>query len=257
MKQLLLCEYRKTRRRYILLCALAIIAALLLCSTYGDYSSESGIFMLENGWMNFLYQLPMLNTIFLPILCTVVASRLADVEHRAVSLKQLCAIADKGRLYDAKLLYGLGIVLLCVLIDWIGVIIFGICMGFGGMLPWDLYLLFLLFTAVTTVAVYVISHTLSLLFKNQTFAFFVGIIGTFVGLFSMFLPQVPLLRRCLPWGYYGALQLVGMYGWNPDTRYADAYFAVMDIDWPFFLVLVAMTLLLYMVGRKLFCIKEV
>ena len=234
MRRLLQCEFYKTRRRYLFVTALAITAIGLAWATYGNYDGPSGAFMLENGWMAFLYQLPMLNAIFFPLLSIVIASRLADVEHKGGALKQLCAIAEKGRLYDAKLLYGLGIVLLAVLLHWLGLIVFGIVRGFGGTLPLRLYLLFLLFTILPTMAIYIIQHTLSLLYQNQAVSFFVGIIGTFAGLFSLFLPQVPLLRRFLPWGYYGTLQFVGMYGWTKETRYADAYFALMDIDWLFF-----------------------
>ncbi|HIU49259.1 MAG TPA: ABC transporter permease [Candidatus Avimonoglobus intestinipullorum] len=257
MIKLLKCEYLKTRRRYIVLTALAITAMGLLVGTYGDYSGDSGAFMLENGWMDFLYQMPLLNAIFFPLLSIVIASRLADVEHKGAALKQLCAIEKKGKLYDAKLLYGAGIVLLSICINWVALILYGKYMGFGGEVPWRLYLLFLLFTIVPTVVIYIIQHTLSMLFKNQAVAFFAGIIGTFAGLFSLFLPQVPILRRCLPWGYYGTLQFVGMFGWTKETRYANAYFALMDIDWLFFGILTASMIVFYLIGRKLFCEKEV
>ena len=257
MRKLLKCEFLKTRRRYIFLTALVITAMGVLWGTYGDYNSESGKFMLENGWMNFLYQLPLLNAIFFPLLSIVVASRLADVEHKGAALKQLCAIEEKGKLYDAKLLYGLGIVLLCVFLSWSAIVVFGMIKGFGGEFPLRLYLLYLLFTMMPTAAIYIFQHSLSLIFKNQAISFFAGIIGTFAGLFSMFLPQLPALRRCLPWGYYGALQFVGMFGWTQETRYANAYFAIMEIDWVFFAVLTAATVAIYLIGRTAFCEREV
>lgn len=257
MIRLFKCEYYKTRRRHLLLTALVITAMGLAWALHGDYSGEGGGFMLEHGWMNFLYQLPLLNAIFFPLLSIVVASRLADVEHKGAALKQLCAVADKGRLYDAKLLYGLGMVLLSIFINWAALIVFGKIVGFGGELPLGLYLLFLLFTIVPTAAVYVFQHTLSLIYKNQAVSFFAGVIGTFAGLFSMFLPQIPALRRCLPWGYYGALQFVGLFGWNAQTRYTNAYFEVMEIDWMFFGVLAAITAALYLGGKWIFCRKEV
>lgn len=257
MIQIFKCEFYKTRRRYLFLTALVITAMGLAWAMHGDYSGESGRFMLENGWMNFLYQLPLLNAIFFPLLSIVVASRLADAEHKGAALKQLCAVADKGRLYDAKLLYGLGLVLLLVFINWAALIVFGKTVGFGGKLPLRLYLLFLLFTAAPTAVVYIFQHTLSLIYKNQAVSFFAGVIGTFTGLFSMFLPQLPALRRCLPWGYYGTLQFVGMFGWNAQTRYANAYFEVMKIDWLFFGVLAAIAAVLYLGGKWIFCRKEV
>ena len=257
MINLIKCEYFKTRRRYIFLTAIAITVMGIVWATYGDYDGESGAFMIENGWMNFLYQLPLLNSVFFPLLSVVTASRLADIEHKGAAFKQLFAAEDRGRLYDSKLIYGLGITIICVLISWCAFIIFGKIMNFGGEFPIKLYLLFLLFTVVPTIAVYIIQHTLSLIFKNQAVSFFTGVIGTFAGLFSMFLPQLPLLRRCIPWGYCGTLQFVGMFGWTSETRYANAFFAVMDIDWAFFTVLTIFTIAIYFIGRKIFCEREV
>ncbi len=250
---LLKCEYRKTRRRYVFITALVITACELVFAFYGKYEG----FILENGWMSFLYQLPLINSIFFPVLSIVVASRLCDIEHKGQQLKLLCTMTEKGRLYDAKLLYGLGIVSLCLAVTFGAEIIFGKVMGFGGELPVKLYLIYMLFTAAPTFAVYVFQHTLSMLFKNQAIPFFAGIIGEFAGLFSMFLPQLPALRKAIIWGYYGVLQFVGLYGWTKETRYENAYFEIYDRDWTFFAVLVVLTVVMYLIGRKLFDMKEV
>lgn len=257
MIRLLKCEFWKTRRRFIFLTALVITAVGLVFSLYGDYSGPNANFLLENGWMMFLYQLPLSNAIFFPLLAIVIASRLADLEHKGAELKQLCAIEKKGRLYDAKLLYGAGILCLSVLINWVVILLFGKGIGFVGDLPLELYGLFLLFTIVPSLAVYLFQHAISMIFKNQAIAFFAGIIGTFIGLFSMFLPQLPWLRKCVPWGWYGTLQFVGMFGWTQETRYENAYFEIMKTDWIFFAVMIAVMIVLYFVGRKIFCTKEV
>lgn len=253
MIKLLQCEYRKTRGRYIFLTALAITAVQLCWALYGKYND----FALRNGWMMFLYQQPLVNAIFLPLLSVIVSSRLCDIEHKGVMLKSLEVLTEKGKFYDAKLIYGLAIVLFCNLVSWAGAIVFGYIKGFGGELPLKLYLLYLLFTAVPTIGVYIFQHTLALLFKNQAVTFFSGIIGTFCGLFSMFLPQIPILRKLILWGYYGVLQFVGMFGWTKETRYAEAYFEIMGFDWIFFGVLTAVCIAMYIIGRYLFCRKEV
>ena len=257
MIRLLKCEWKKTRRRYVLLCALFITAIGLIFSLYGDYSSPSGAFLLENGWMMLLYQLPLVNAIFFPLLSIVVASRLADIEHKGATLKQLCAIEEKGKLYDAKLIYGLGILCISLLTYWLTILIFGKIMNFGGTLPLMLYILYLLFTLVSTFVVYLFQHFMSMTFKNQAVAFFAGVIGTFIGVFSMFLPQLPWLRRAVPWGYYGALQFVGLFGWTSETRYENAYFELMEIDWLFFLMILGILFVFYFIGRMIFCKKEV
>lgn len=253
MIKLLQCEYRKTRGRYIFLTALAVTVFELLWALYGKYNG----FSLENGWMMFLYQFPLVNAIFMPLLSIIVSSRLCDIEHKGVMLKQLSVIVPKGKIYDAKLIYGLSVVLVCNLVSWLVTIVFGYLIGFQGDVPVRLYLLYFLFTVVPTTAVYIFQHVLSLNFKNQAITFFAGIIGTFGGLFSMFLPQIPILRKLIIWGYYGVLQFVGLFGWTKETRYDNAYFEIMHIDWKFFIVLIAVSIVMYAAGKKIFCRKEV
>lgn len=253
MITLLKCECKKTKGKYLLLSALAITAIELCWALYGKYNT----FALKWGWMMLLYQLPLVNAIFMPLLSIIISSRLADIEHKGVTLKQLAVITDKGNIYDAKFVYGLFLVLLCNLLSWSAIIIFGYVKGFSGTVPLKLYALYLLFTITPTTVIYVFQHILSLLVKNQAVTFFAGIIGTFFGLFAMFLPQFPLLRRLLPWGYYGTLQFVGMFGWTKETRMKNVSFEVMRIDWLSFGILIAAGIALYIVGRKLFCRKEV
>lgn len=252
MIKLLQCEKRKTRGRYVFLTALIITAAELVWALYNKYTG----FMLENGWLAFLYQLPLVNAIFMPILSIIVSSRLCDIEHKGAMLKQLAVTVDKGKIYDAKFVCGLSIVLFCNIISWIAVIIGGYVKDFYGSVPIKLYLLYLMFTVIPTIAVYIFQHILSLLFKNQAVTFFAGIIGTFGGLFSMFLPNVPFLRNGLIWGWYGAMQFVGLFGWTKETRYDTAYFEVMDINWILFVIMIAACIIMYLAGKKLFCRKE-
>lgn len=253
MIKLLKCEFMKTRRRYIFLTAIVITAAGLLWGLYGKYNG----FAKENGWMMSLYQLPLINSIFMPVMSIIISSRLADTEHKGMMFKHLAAISDKGRIFDAKFIYGMSIVLICCLLNWIITIIFGYYIGFSGDVPIKLYLLYLLFTITPTISVHIFQHTLAMLFKNQAVTFFSGIIGTFIGLFSMFLPQLPMMRKLFIWGYYGVLQFVGLFGWTKETKYDTAYFEVMGIDWTFFAVLILISIAMYILGRYLFSRKEV
>lgn len=252
MIKLLQCERRKTKGRYVFITALIITLAEIMWTFHGRYTG----FMLENGWMAFLYQLPLMNAIFMPILSVIISSRLCDIEHKGAMLKQLAAAADKGEIYSAKFIYGLSIIIFCNIISWVGAIICGYIKGFYGSIPIDLYLLHFLFTVVPTIAVYTLQHILSLMFKNQAVTFCTGIIGTFGGLFSMFLPNIPFLRRILIWGWYGAMQFVGLFGWTKETRYDTAYFEIMEIDWILFVIMLAVCVIMYSAGKKLFCGKE-
>lgn len=190
-------------------------------------------------------------------MATVVASRLADAEHKASAFKHLFTLEKRGRIYDAKLIIGLLLMLICVLIYWAVVLVFGKAIGFEGAPPMMLYLRYLGCTALSTAVIYIFQHGLSMLFKNQAVSFFTGVIGTFAGLFSMFLPQLPLLRQLLPWGFYGAMQFVGLFGWTKETRYADAYFELMPVDPSVYIIAAAYAILFYAVGKYLFCRKEI
>lgn len=253
MIRLIKCEYKKTKRKYLFLTAFAALVLMSVWAFYGDMSSD---FIRRNGYSMFLYQFPLVNAIFFPLLCTVIASRLCDLEHKGSNFKLLCTMEDKGKLFDAKLLYGLMIVLSGVILFWIVTMVYGKMAGFTEKLPLSNYLLYLLFTIVPTAAIYTFQHSLSMIFKNQAIPFFVGVIGEFVGLFSMFLLQFPVLRKAVLWGYYGALQFVGLFGWDKETRYDHAYFAVLPLDWPAFALLIGLMILTYVIGKYIFSRKE-
>ena len=57
MIKLLKCELLKMRHRYVFLTSLAIVAAGLVFSLYGNYSGTNADFIMKNGWVMMLYQL--------------------------------------------------------------------------------------------------------------------------------------------------------------------------------------------------------
>ena len=120
MIRLLKCEYLKTRRRYLLLTVIAAMTVYFIWTFHGSYNAEG----IRHGWALFLYQQPVVNTIFMPFFCIIIASRLSAIEHRGAMLKQLCTMTDKGRLYDAKLIYGMFLMSFCVAVSWIGAVLF-------------------------------------------------------------------------------------------------------------------------------------
>ena len=252
MKTLIACELKKLKGRYFYIMLLACAVIQLFWSFYGHSTPDT----LKHGWMLNLYQLPLVNAIFLPFVCTIAASRLCDTEHKGVMLKQLCTIAPKGKIYDAKLFFGTAVISFFVLFDWIATIAVGKCKGFAGSVPMGLYLRYLLFTLIPAIEIYIVQHTLALCFKNQAVGFFVGIIGEFIGVFALFLPSVPLLRQLLPWGHFAALDFVGMYGWTQETRMKNIWFEIIEIEPAFIAALTAAIIILYFIGRNLFVRKE-
>lgn len=252
MITLIKCEFMKTRHRPVFITALAFTLIGVFAGIKGDYSK-----VLHLGWRMWLYQMPLINALFLPFLANMVAAMLWGIEHKGAMLKQLCTATRRGSLYDAKLLFGLGIMVFCVLSAWGITLAYGCYAGFTGGCPIYLYLLYLLFTLVPTVAIYIFQHSLALLVKNPAMPFFTGMLGQFIGVFAMFLPSLPWLRRLLPWGYYGALQFVGMFGWTKEYRYERVHFDLLPIDTKALAFIVAMALIMYLTGKYLFIKKEV
>ena len=254
MSTLIKCEIKKLKGRYFFVMMLAFIALELawILQGFGKPTQTD----LKFGWELLLYQSPLANSIFLPFVCSVTASRLCEPEHKGNMLKQLCTMTSRGKLFDAKLLVGLLSVSTAVFIIWICTIFTGKVKGFWGDIPVFLYIKYLIFTLLPTAEIYILQHTLSLCIKNQFAGFFTGIAGGFTGVFSMFLPSVKLLRQLLIWGHYGALDFMGLYGWTKETKFEYVYFKVEYISPFFILFVILLTIGLYVLGRYIFERKE-
>lgn len=243
-------EYRKTRRRYLLLFVLGISAVALMWALQGKLSEDAR----EQGWDMLLFQMPLINALILPMMAMLLTSRLGDLEHKNCMLKQLCCIAERGKLYDAKLFYGFGLMLFGILIQWCCIILDGFFRHhFGGSFPAKEYLLLLLFTLAPSTAVYVLQHTVAMCSEKPAVPYIVGIIGEFFGVLSMFLPQYPWLRRGILWGYYGVLMFINQ---NYDRATRTATYYKVDIDRGGFATIVIVTIVIYLAGRRAFCKKE-
>jgi hypothetical protein len=242
-------EFQKIRRRRVWAIVAALIFVQMLWSLWGIQRMDAHD--LSQGWMYFLYQLPLLNSIMMPVIAAVVASRLCDIEHKGQTLKLLNTVMPAQRLFTAKFLCGALYMLATVLLQLIVIVAVGCVVGFEGNPPPDKLLYYLLFTTVVNLTIFLLQQVLSLLFKNQMIPFSVGIIGSFAGLFMLYFPQS--LERFLLWGYYGVLMVVGM-DWDRATRITDFYYV--PVDWAGFIALIIMFCAIYIIGRALFVRKE-
>ena len=242
-------EFQKIRHKRVWVIVAALIFVQMLWSLWWIRRiDEHG---LSQGWMHFLYQLPLLNSIMMPVIAAVVASRLCDMEHKGQTFKLLSTVMPTRCLFTAKFLCGALYMLAAVLLQLIVLFAVGKTAGFKGNLPIDKLFYYLLFTTAVNLTILLLQQVLSLLFKNQMISLTVGMIGSFAGLFIMFFP--PNLSRFVLWGYYGVLMIVGM-NWDRATRIIDYYY--MPVDWGGFISLIIMFCLIYMIGRELFVRKE-
>lgn len=246
-------EFMKMRRCHIFFIMLVLACGHVVFGLKGNYDNED---FLRMGWMMWLYQLPLINAMFLPFISAVLASLLISIEHKAGMSRRLCTVEKRSELYNSKLASGLIIMALLTVFTWAATLCYGHYLGFKGGCPMGFYFKYLIFTLVPTVSIYMLEHALFMLFPNPSAGFIVSIIGEFIGVFSMFIPQYPWIRHMTPWGYYGALQFVGFYGWTKETRYKYAYFEAFDTSWASFAVITAMGILFYIGGRYFFEKKE-
>ena len=248
--KLLKLEFYKCRRRKIVLACAAVLAVELIWME--AFFTRQDTEDLKWGWMLLLYNLAMVAGIVLPICVAALASRNCELEHKGNTWKLLETMARSRQLYAAKLAWG-ALVLAALLIIRSGIFLaVGIVQGVQGDIPWGRFGLFTLISWAVSMMVYTLQQGLSLRFSNQAAALVCGIAGSFLGVLSMLFP--PALTRCMPWGYYGLLALVGM-DWDAATR-------VMAFHWqwpePADLILLLLWAAVFLiVGRTLFVRKEV
>lgn len=242
-------EYQKTRRRYLMPFVLGMSAVSLTWALQGRLNEDA----IAKGWYMLLYQMPLINTLMLPVMAMLISSRLGDLEHKNSMLKQLCCMADKGKLFDAKLIYGYGLMLAGVVLQWCIIIADGFFRHhFGGSFLGKEYLLLLLFTVAPMTAIYVLQHAVAMCFTKPAVSYVVGIIGGFAGLMSMFLPY-RWFSQAIPCGYFGALMIIGA-DYDRATRISTYFYR--EINWIGFAAIIIITIVIYIIGRTAFCKKE-
>ncbi len=250
MVQAIRLEFFKMRGRcfgLLLLLCLLVQGAWL----WWTFKSMSHLEIIQ-GWQHYLYQLPVLNAILLPVLMAVMASRAAEIEHKGTMLRQLYTIQPAGKLLLCKLLYGGWYLALLLAGQLLTMLLIGLYKGFYGPIPWGYFGCYLLFTFVITWCIYLVQLLLSLFITNQLIPLLVGAAGSFCGLFSLFFQQYWFSRLIL-WTYYSQLFLCGM-NWDKETRITEMYW--ITPDWAGFFLLTAGFLLTIVVGWRLLERKE-
>ena len=237
-------EAKKLRRRRLpllfFMVFLLIAAWILWCLDDLDTSRLNDV-----GAMLYI-NLLLMNTILSPVVLAAAASRMCDMEQAGNTYKWLCTMERPVHIYRGKMLVGALCVLLfalaqtlllALLLTIYGGSVLGICT------PFFMSLL------VYFLALFTLQLNLSLRFSNQLSPIFISIGGTFAGLFSWFLNQLPL-RYLLPWGYLAALCPAG-YNYDRASRYTAYYWHPYPAVW--LAVLALFFLFLYGLGRRNFC----
>ena len=218
---LLRLEFFKSRRQHLFVIEGALLAFLLVYSFF-DFSHMS----TASGWLDTLYTMPLMDALLFPVVLAAIASRLCECEHKGNTFKLLETMMTPQNLFDAKLACGTVHVAALSILQSVIVCAAGASCGFSGPLPILRVLSFTGITFAVSMLVFALQLGLSLLLPNQMIPMTVGVAGSFLGIFTMFFPQ--LLQKFLPWGYYGVLMQVGM-DWNQAAGTVSFYWAAFDL----------------------------
>lgn len=252
MKQLKL-EFIKNRIPILIILTFFFLAINFIWCSYGLRTSSDS--QRQWGWMILLYQMPILNAILAPSFVAVIASRIADVEHKGEVLKLLYTLQSRSSLYHAKLSIGLLFCFLLSLGQMVVTIFTGVVFHFEHAVPLDKMSLYFFFSFLVTFASYILQLNLSLFIHNQMVSLCIGITGSFCGLFLMFLYQYPILQHVVLWTNYVTLTLCIMSDYDEKTRYIA--YTWRTVNYWGLLAITIWTVLLYIVGRRLLAKEEV
>ena len=247
---LFITELKKIHRRHIGMLFTATWTVILIWMLWPLNNSD---FLYNQEYEYLLISLPLMNAVFLPTILAAAASRLCDIELKGNTLKMLCTMEPRQSIFHTKLLVGSIYLFLFSLAQTATIPLLGMYLSAKQEMPAARICLFGISTFGVSLVLFLMQQSVSLLSSNQLFPLFLGVGGSFVGVFTWFFPQLPL-RYMLPWGYYCVVLTVNM-SYDNATRDVTYYATPFPIG--FFLGFVAFGVLVYMIGKWLFMNREI
>ncbi len=243
-------EWKKIRRKKIglTMCALmGVQFAWLLWASKNPDEKE-----LLQGWLSQLQTQPLVCAIMMPTVMSVLASRLADIEHKGNTYKLLKTLKPAGTLYHAKALCGFLFILFMTAADFLFLLLLGYGHGYVGNPNPKAFLFSFVMQIACCLALYLLQLDLSMLFFNQMIPLVAGLCGSMLGVILMYLKTYSFL----PWGGFLSSAIV-MMDWNPDTRVINFYYREYSPVELFALAMIFVWIVVfYTAGRILFTRKE-
>lgn len=243
-------EFYKIKRRKVMLTMLAFLCVQFLWGLWSMRNPKE--WELESGWMSLLYSLSLLDGVMLPTVMSVLASRLADIEHKGNTYKQLETLKSPGSLYHAKALCGLLIITGMIAVQFAFFIPLGYRLGYAGNPDIKYYTLSFVLKLAGNFSLFLLQLALSMLFANQMVPLVAGLGGSMVALLVMFVRTYSFL----PWGGSLSASLVRM-DWDPDTRIITYYYRVFSpVETAAVVCIFVWIIVFYTAGRILFTRRE-
>ncbi|MDO4943021.1 MAG: ABC transporter permease [Lachnospiraceae bacterium] len=243
-------EQKKARHKKIWLVPLVFLLFEMLWMLW--QLSKASLNELANGYFMLFYHLPIMNTILLPIMIAVIASRLCDMEIKGDTLKLLYTMQKSSRFFDCKFLCGLKYLFFFTIGHGIMILLCDRMYHFKASLDIPMFVAYLAVTFCVSAVLFVIQQMLSLISNSQIMPLVIGLAGSFLGLFSLFFPAP--IARLIIWGYFAAFPCVQM-NWERATRMIEYYkvpFSLYE-----FLTFLAVGIFIYILCKRIVVRKEV
>lgn len=243
-------EQKKTRHRKVWLVPLGFFffEVIWMLWQLSSIKEEERI----TGYLMLFYQLPLMNTIILPTMISVIASRLCDMEIKGDTLKLLYTLQRPSSFFDCKFIAGIKYLLCFTIGHGILIPIAGRIFHFGNPLKVSMLAAYLAVMLCTGMILSAIQQTLSLMSNSQIMPLAAGLAGSFLGLFSLFFPAPA--ARLIIWGYFAAFHCVKM-NWDRQARITEFY----EVPFPLsgFFIFAVTGILIFIICRTVAVKKEV
>lgn len=208
---------------------------------------------LKSGWLSMLYFLSLLDGIMVPTMMSVLASRLADIEHKGNTYKQLETLRSAGSLYHAKAACGCIIIAVLFAVQFAFFILLGYHLGYEGDPDMKYYLLAYLLNLASNLSLFLLQLALSMFFANQMIPLVAGLGGSMAALLLMFVTTYSFL----PWGGNLSAALV-VSDWDQTTRISTyCYRTFSPAETAAVVCIFIWIVIFYIAGRIVFTRREV
>lgn len=201
---LLSLELYKLKRQRLIIAVVLLLAIEFLLLRFSIVRSLS---TTTDGRL-VIFDLAFYNTMFLPMLCTVIASTIIDIERSGHMLTNLLTIMGRSQLYWIKLI--ISTLLLACIVCIHALISYFIAGHYFSPNPFTLPQLafYALSTFAVSLLILLIVQMITLISSSQFIANISGALLTLLGLFGILIP--PGFSRFIPSAYYALCSPVGI-----------------------------------------------
>lgn len=192
MARLLGSELIKTKRKMILF--------LVFLGPFGVIALEAVNFGVRYDWLTGVYkddlwkgligEVSMLSVPTILIGLTILTSMIANIEHQTNAWKQLLALPiSKTKVYSAKFLLTVILLLISCSLLMVGTIILGLALKFGTSIPLVHLFKMCFYPFLAALPILALQIWLAITLKNQAIPLTVGILGTIISMYAVAFPD--------------------------------------------------------------------